>query len=160
MTTSIPRAHRISRVLLVTGLAGVGIVQPATIAMAADPSVTLTADSVLGEEGTFTADGGPCASGTTAEPGGVTVTERRKKLVFDLEKVFTCSDGSGSFTVRIHATYQPCLPSDRGVWTVVGGTGRHTALRGHGTLVGTYWPGPCDDAQGITDVLVGTMRAR
>ena len=161
MIPTVPRTHVLPRVLLVTTLAGLSVLPTAAAASAADQQrVTLTATSVLGEQGRFTADGGPCWSGSTAEPGGVVVTERRTQLTFDLEKVFTCDDGSGTFTLRIRASYKPCRPADRGVWTVVGGTGSHRDLQGHGTLVGTYFPGPCDDAQGITDVLVGVLGTR
>lgn len=121
-------------------------------------AVSIRAEAVLGETGTFTAVGaGLCPSGTTAEPDGVDVTERPRTLAFRLDKLFTCDDGSGTFTLRIHAWYRPCDATDRGVWEVVGGTGAYSTLSGRGTLVGTYVPAPCEEAIGIIDVLVGRL---
>ena len=60
-------------------------------------SIVATEDFVTGT-GTFQASGaGLCSSGTTSQPGGVAVTERRRTLTFELDKVFTCADGSGAF---------------------------------------------------------------
>ena len=96
---------------------------PALPAAAANTStVTIVAQESFGEVGSFRAVGGSlCATGSTDSPGGTTVTERRRTLTFDLEKTFTCADGSGTFTVEIRAWYLPCRPPDRGVWTVVRG---------------------------------------
>ncbi len=117
-------------------------------------SIVATEDFVSGT-GTFQASGGGlCSSGTTSQPGGVAVTERRRTLTFELDKVFTCSDGSGTFTLQLRAWYLPCEPSNRGVWSIIGGTGDYASLRGSGQLVGTYFPAACEDG-GVEDVYTG-----
>lgn len=117
-------------------------------------SIVATEDFVTGT-GTFQASGGGlCSSGTTSQPGGVVVTERRRTLTFELDKVFTCTDGSGTFTMRIRAWWLPCAPSNRGVWSITGGTGRYTSVRGSGQLVGTYFPAACEDG-GVEDAYTG-----
>lgn len=117
-------------------------------------SIVATEDFVTGT-GTFQASGaGLCSSGTTSQPGGVAVTERRRTLTFELDKVFTCADGSGAFTVQLRAWWLPCAPSNRGVWSITGGTGDYASLRGSGQLVGTYFPAACEDG-GVEDVYTG-----
>jgi hypothetical protein len=130
---------------------------PSAHAAAEDTEVSIVGiEDFVVAEGTFQADGGGlCASGTTAQPDGVEVTARRRTLTYKLDKVFTCNDGSGTFTLHVRALYLPCAPADRGVWSVVAGTGDYEGLRGSGVLVGTYFPGPCDDAEGIQDVYAG-----
>ena len=105
--------------------------------------------------GTFTASGeGLCSSGTTSQPDGVEVVERRRTLTFVLDKVFTCADGSGTFTLQLRAWWLPCAPSNRGVWRVTGGTGDYSSLSGSGQLIGTYFPAACEDG-GVEDVYSG-----
>jgi hypothetical protein len=78
-------------------------------------------------------------------------------LNFKNLKTFTCADGSGTFTLRINAQVMPCSSTDRGVWSVAGGTGAYERLRGAGTLVGSYFPNDACDAEGIDDHLTGTL---
>jgi len=57
--------------------------------------------------GAFTARGGKlCRDGTIALKGATKIVERGDSLIFKLSKVFTCDDGSGTFTVQV-----PCVPS-------------------------------------------------
>jgi hypothetical protein len=117
-------------------------------------SIVATEDFVTGT-GSFEASGaGLCSSGTTSQPDGVTVIERRRTLTFVLDKVFTCDDGSGSFTMQLRAWWLPCAPSNRGVWTIIAGTGDYASLRGSGQQVGTYFPAACEDG-GVEDVYTG-----
>lgn len=118
-------------------------------------SIVAVEDFVAGT-GTFDAEGGGlCGSGTTSQPDGVEVIERRRTLTFVLEKVFTCDDGSGTFTMQLRAWYMPCSPANRGVWRVISGTGDYAELEGTGQIIGTYFPGACDDAVGVEDVYAG-----
>ncbi|GAB2635153.1 hypothetical protein [Kribbella swartbergensis] len=117
----------------------------------------LNTESFDAGTGTFQASGGGlCPSGTTALIRQQ-ITERRNMFTFDVDKVFTCDDGSGTFVVHILARWSPCDPADRGTWSVVSGTGAYADLSGHGQLVGTYYPGPCDEAVGIVDALRGMV---
>src|SRR3989337_1450822 len=109
------------RALVMAGVA-VAAVQPVMStahAAAEDTKVSIVAVDTFGGGGTFEASGGGlCADGTTSQPEGTQITERRRTLTFQLDKVFTCSDGSGTFTLRLRAWYLPCGPADRGVWRV------------------------------------------
>jgi hypothetical protein len=100
--------------------------------------VSIDADSSFDGSSTFTASGGGlCASGTATDVGSrVTGSDHATAFTFHLVKTFTCADGSGSFSLPIQASVQPCDPTDAGTWAVVGGTGRYAGLRGAGTLVG------------------------
>ena len=55
---------------------------------------------------------------------------------------------------RIHA----CDQTDTSSWSVIDGTGRSAHLTGQGTGVGTYFPGNGCEAEGIDDVLIGSVR--
>ena len=55
---------------------------------------------------------------------------------------------------RLRAWWLPCAPSNRGVWSITGGTGDYASLRGSGQLVGTYFPAACEDG-GVEDVYTG-----
>ena len=125
-------------------------------ASSADTRVSIVAtENFVAGTGTFEATGGGlCSAGTTSQPDGVTITEHRRTLTFQLDKVFTCSDGSGTFTLQLRAWYLPCAPSNRGVWSIIGGTGDYASLRGSGQLVGTYFPAACEDG-GVEDVYTG-----
>ncbi len=111
-------------------------------------------------QGTFTAQGPVCGSGTTTDVTQVTDTGVR--VFFDDRKTFECADGSGTFTLHIISTVKPCQPLDDGWWVVEGGTGRYAHLRGGGADVGSYFvgagsPGDSCDADGIADVFTGVM---
>ena len=124
--------------------------------------VTLNVSSSFdAPQGTFTARGPVCASGTTTDV--VQVIDTGVRLFFDVLKTFECADHSGTFTLHILATVKPCQPLDYGLWAVVGGTGNYVRLRGAGTDVGRYFvgtgspPGDSCNADGIADVFRGVM---
>jgi hypothetical protein len=145
-------------VAIVVTAAGVLASVPASGAAPRDGYVQLlVTESFDSGSGTFQASGGGlCPSGTTALLSQET-TELRNMFTFELDKVFTCADGSGTFVVHILARWSPCDPADRGTWSVVSGTGAYANLSGHGQLVGTYYPGPCDEAVGIVDAMRGMI---
>jgi hypothetical protein len=130
---------------------------PAAASAAAASAATIEVHSSFSEvNGTFTADSPVlCDSGTTSDVTRV-VGQGATLSIHNL-KSFTCADGSGTFTLRIQATVQPCDATDRGAWSVAGGTGDYEQLRGAGTLVGTYVPNNACDAEGIDDLLTGTL---
>jgi hypothetical protein len=145
--------HRALVPFLLTLVLGVGAF-PASAATPVD--ATIDVHSVFGDPGTFTADSAVlCVTGTTSDVTRVTGGER--VLNFHNLKTFTCADGSGTFTLRIQAQVKPCDSTDRGVWSVAGGTGDYEGLRGAGKLVGTYFPNDACDAEGIDDHLTGTL---
>jgi hypothetical protein len=107
--------------------------------------------------GTFTADSDLlCASGTTTD--ATLVAGNGRAITFHNLKTFECTDGSGTFTLRIQAQVKPCSPTDWGVWNVAGGTGDYEGLQGTGSLVGTYFPVGCEEPEGIDDHLSGVLR--
>ena len=130
---------------------------PAAASAEAASAATIKAHSAFSVvNGTFTADSQVlCDSGTTSDVTRV-VGQGATLSIHNL-KTFTCADGSGTFTLRIQATVQPCDATDRGAWSVAGGTGDYERLRGAGTLLGTYFPNNACDAEGIDDVLTGTL---
>ena len=148
------------RLAVASVLTGAGLLAsaPAWSAAPRDGYVEiLVTESFDAGSGTFQASGGGlCRSGTTALLSQQT-TERRNMFTFEVDKAFTCNDGSGTFVVHIRAHWSPCDPADRGTWSVVSGTGRYADLSGRGQLVGTYYPGPCDEAVGIVDAMRGMV---
>ena len=146
------------RRLLVSSLLTLVLLGSAVPALAATAvSVTIEVHSVFSDEhGTFTADNTVlCEGGTTSDV--TRITGNGAVLNIKNIKTFTCSDGSGTFTLRIQAQVRPCEPTDSGTWNVAGGTGDYERLRGGGTLVGTYFPNNACDAEGIDDRLTGTL---
>ena len=107
--------------------------------------------------GTFSADSALlCDSGTTSDVTNIAGNGRA--ITFHNLKTFTCTDGSGTFTLRLQAQVKPCEANTRGVWSVAGGTGAYEGLIGTGTLIGTYFPGDACSADGIDDHLTGVLR--
>jgi len=146
------------RILLLVGLAlFVGAVPTAA---AAAVNATIEVHSPFsGDGGTFTADSAAlCPAGTTSDV--TSITGNGAVLNITNFKTFTCSDGSGTFTLRIQAHVRPCEATDWGAWSVVRGTGDYVSLRGAGTLIGTYFPNNACDAEGIDDVLTGVLVLR
>ncbi len=70
---------------------------------------------------------------------------------FHLIKTLTCDDGSGTFQILVNASTAPSSPGTLGGFSVVGGTGDYTGLRGAGSLVGT------NTSSGIIDVYMGRL---
>jgi hypothetical protein len=123
----------------------------APISALAAGQTTITLSSLSSGE-TFTSTGGViCASGTATTDfdhfGGGPVAGS-----FHLTKTLTCSDGSGTITILVHAATVFGSPTDQGGWAVVSGTGDYTALSGGGNVVGTYVP------DGIIDLYTGVLR--
>lgn len=156
-----PNSRILASLVLTVALTGsVAVAAPAAIAaQGATTRVTIssTTDFTTGAE-TFVAQGGGlCPSGTAFVSNGVFTREHGQIAEFLLDKGFTCADGTGTFFLRLRAWYTPCEPTDSGVWTVIGGTGAYATLKGQGQLTGTYRPGPCASAAGLTDVYTGRM---
>jgi hypothetical protein len=63
-----------------------------------------------------------------------------------------CTDGSGTFTIKLTASRFAGVPGTTGTWKVATGTGAYASLKGSGKLVGTDLPGG-----GITDVFTGKV---
>ena len=141
---------------LLSGLSPL-LAAPASAAGASESiSIVSTVDFATGSE-TFVAEGGGlCRSGTAFVSNGPYIRERGVST-FLLNKGFTCDDGSGTFFVELRVWYSPCAATDRGVWTVLGGTGAYASLKGQGQVVGTYTPGPCSDATGLVDHYTGRL---
>ncbi len=148
------------RLAVATALAGAGVLVsvPTSVAAPREGYVEILGTEAFGAGGgTFEASGGGlCHRGRTATVWEQ-ITERPNMATFELDKEFTCEDGSGTFVVHMQARWSPCDPADRGTWNIVSGTERYADLSGHGQLVGTYYPGPCDEAVGIVDALRGMV---
>lgn len=126
-----------------------------TASAAAPPTTVLTIDIVFDVSEDFTATGGVICESGTAETdlhgftgGGA---QGRGVLTFHLIKTLTCDDGSGTFQILVSAATAPSSPGTLGGFSVVGGTGDYTGLRGAGSLVGTNTDG------GIIDVYTGKL---
>jgi hypothetical protein len=104
---------------------------------------TIVTDITFPEEGapfgTFTATAPLCPSGTFVDEfvgggGGF----RSGHVVYGAAtvlKTFTCADNSGTFMILFHPQFSPATPAgceQAGPFTVVGGTGAYTGLRGYG----------------------------
>ena len=128
-------------------------------------AVTITIDVVFGGEETFTTTGDAlCPSGTAISiPHDNNFTggdpSSSDAHTFHLDKVLTCDDNSGTFTIGVQAANEPCGPTDTGGWHVVSGTGAYENLQGGGHLVGTVTGDPCNPP-GIIDVYTGMVRNR
>ena len=123
----------------------------ATAGASSRTPVTLTVTTpVLGGPGTFVADGVVCPDGTTSDvaftTGGGNVA------IYHSDKTFVCTDGSGTFTIKLTASRFAGVPGTTGTWKVATGTGAYASLKGSGKLVGTDLPGG-----GITDVFTGKV---
>lgn len=147
---------RVTRLGLTIGILGALLVAPAASA-AAPPITTIQIDIVFGDAGSedFTTSGGVlCASGTAmTDPVFAAGFGRqgRGAGTFHLIKTLTCADDSGTFQILVNAGSSPNSSGTVGGFSVVGGTGDYTGLRGAGSLVGTY----TDD--GIIDVYMGRL---
>jgi hypothetical protein len=97
---------------------------PAPPALAAPTQVKLHLDGThpVGadrHDGTFTASPPLCPSGSWLGNGANS-------------RVFTCADGSGTFTVGFNGELEH-VQGASGPWTITSGSGTYTALRGKGT---------------------------
>ena len=135
----------------------------ACVALVGTPSAyaqtpTIVTDVTFPEEGppfgTFTASDPLCPSGTFVDQfvgGGGGVLYHAATV----RKMFTCADGSGTFTILFHPQFTPATPAgcgEAGPFAVIGGTGDYAQLRGHGDF--------CNFAVGedeISETLAGTF---
>lgn len=111
-------------VIAIVGLVALVALGPASPALAAPTQVTLQLEGIHPPEadlhqGTFTASAPLCASGSWIGNGAGA-------------RVFTCFDGSGTFTARFPGELEHSAGAT-GSWTIMEGSGRYTALRGTGT---------------------------
>jgi hypothetical protein len=118
------------------------------IALAAAPSAHAQAPTIVtditfpegGEPfGTFTASDPLCPSGTFVDQfvggGGAFNSGHVFYGAGTVRKMFTCADGSGTFTILFHPQNTPATPAgceQAGPFAVIGGTGDYAQLRGHG----------------------------
>ncbi len=111
--------------------------------------VNTTDDDVLD---VFNGDLDGCKAGTV-ENGRANVRFTPRFGVFTGEKVFTCAEGVGGFTVYLTATFDYNGAGSQGSWSVTSGWGSLAGLTGAGKLVGVV-----TSAIGIDDYYSGTVR--
>ena len=120
----------------------------ACLALAAAPAAnaqepTIVTDIIFPEEGapfgTFTALDPLCPSGTFVDEfvggGGAFRSGHVDYGASAILKMFTCTDGSGTFTILFHPQFTPATPTDcgqAGPFAVISGTGDYAQLRGQG----------------------------
>jgi hypothetical protein len=129
--------RRTSLVLMAFWCLALGI---APTAYAQDPTIVTDITFDQGAPfGTFTADAPLCPSGTFVDEfvggGGAFNSGRVFYHAFTIRKVFTCANGSGTFTILFHPQLNPGTPAgceEAGPFAVVGGTGAFAKLRGQG----------------------------
>jgi hypothetical protein len=95
-------------------------------------------------QGTFTAPAPMCTSGTWQGNGQGT-------------RVFTCADGSGTFTASFDGELEH-MTGASGPWAIVSGDGKYVTMRGRGTATIDFSTGPngspitfSDTWQGVVD---------
>jgi hypothetical protein len=111
---------------------------PADVTIDTEPAdVTINVEFDVGSDGVFTADpSGPiCPAGSmkdepgSGEPSG-------QQVILQAVNVFTCEDGSGTFTLKLFVILYPDFTTTFD-WIVTDGTGDYTGLQGQGSGVGT-----------------------
>ncbi len=111
---------------------------PVDVTVVTEPvDVTISVEFDVGSEGVFTADpSGPiCPAGfMTDEPGPA--EQRGQQMVLEAVNVFTCEDGSGTFTVKSFVILYSDFTTTSD-WIVIDGTASYTRLQGQGTGVST-----------------------
>jgi hypothetical protein len=137
---------RLSLILAALLVAGVASVWLAPVAVASPPTpvtitetIDFTTDPVTA---TFTASAPLCPSGIfvdTVDTAGV----GRGPLNLVISSVYTCADGSGTFTLlkQIHIQFTDDTATGTGTFVVVGGTGAYARLNGQGTDTGAILDG-------------------
>jgi hypothetical protein len=124
-------------------------------------SVQVSLDAPTNFDGspvTFTTLGdGLCPSGGVQDLAPTTSGQGRR-LVFEIGKLFTCDDGSGTWTLHLTATVEPCDAFDSGTWEFKSGTGAYRHLRGGGQIVGLYEPPNACEATAVVDHYRGVAR--
>jgi hypothetical protein len=129
------------RILAVLVALGCLALASAPSALAQEP--TIVTDITFPEEGapfgTFTALDPLCPSGTFVDEfvggGGAFRSGRVDYGASAIRKMFTCTDGSGAFTILFHPQFTPATPAgclQAGPFAVIGGSGDYAKLRGRG----------------------------
>ncbi len=122
-------------------------------------SITALEQLPVTESGSFTATGPAvdagliCANGTTTN-GLVGPAHGTNPVRFQVNKTFHCDGSSYTFTLRLRVALDQNTGNTTANWKVISGTGPYSALKGHGTLIGT----PIVLGESITDVYTGSMR--
>lgn len=109
----------------------------AVVAAGQRHGVTISSEMTHSEPhntGTFTATGDAVSSGLLCTSGSVTDLDlvRRAPNQLSVRKVFSCEDGSGTFTVRLQVHQDFEAQTETFTWVVLGGTGSYEDLRGAG----------------------------
>jgi hypothetical protein len=129
------------RILAVLVALGCLALASAPSALAQEP--TIVTDITFPEEGapfgTFTALDPLCPSGTFVDEfvggGGAFRSGHVDYGASAILKMFTCTDGSGTFTILFHPQFTPATPAgclQAGPFAVIGGSGDYAKLRGRG----------------------------
>ena len=124
-------------------LVALGCLVPASAPSALAQEPTILTDITFPEEGapfgTFTALDPLCPSGTFVDEfvggGGAFRSGHVDYNASAILKMFTCTDGSGTFTILFHPQFTPATPAgclQAGPFAVIGGSGDYAKLRGHG----------------------------
>jgi hypothetical protein len=131
--------------LLVAGVASVWLSPVATASPPIPVTITETIDfTTEPTTATFTASAPLCPAGSfvdTVESGG---GGGQGPLTLVISSVYTCADGSGTFTLlkQIHLQFtSPGNGTSTGTFVVMGGTGAYATLQGQGTDDGTIVDG-------------------
>lgn len=82
----------------------------------------------LGHAGTFTASAPLCPAGKAADQRVFVAQQTVSSM-----RVYTCDDGSGTFTVQVDNLPAEHVLGGTGTWRVTGGTSGYAKLRGNGT---------------------------
>jgi hypothetical protein len=92
--------------------------------------------------GTFAGSAPFCASGTVED----TEFHGSNAVI----RSYTCSDGSGSMTMRVTTPILEHVTGAGGAWTILGGTGKYVSLRGKGRYSSVQTGGDQADLASIT----------
>jgi hypothetical protein len=133
---------------------------PVSTAQAATPlGVHVDIQTTFGDPsyGPFVATGPAVDAGLVCGEGdtldiGVKVAGAPGRLILQVLKQFTCSDGSGSFVLKFQLRVDDRLGRASSSWNVESGTGAYGSLQGTGTAYGL----PVDDST-AHDELFGTL---
>jgi hypothetical protein len=100
-------------------------------------------------------DAGIVCPGGTIEFTGYVPTPIHDGSFTRWENRYTCSDGSGTFILGADVFFD--VPENRGIWSIVSGTGAYETLRGGGGSITAPTVGPTD-SDTWSDDLVGRLR--
>jgi hypothetical protein len=131
---------------------------PALPALATPPeAVHFVVPTEFAVQNEFTASGPAVDSGIMCPAGTVddifgkaSGFQSERGVIFQVVKVFTCDDGSGSFVVKLQVRID--FKGDNFQWVVLGGEGDYSNLHGSGTGIGID---PTETS--ITDIYDGAV---